>query len=50
MRNEEMIAMVECFIHHKTGKQIRIEKPRNHHDFFLLTKAFENCKGFFIKR
>jgi|TARA_R110000772_G_scaffold84281_2_gene178010 hypothetical protein len=49
MRNEEMIATVECYIHHRTDKEIRIARPRNSNQFFLLTKAYENCKGFFIK-
>ncbi len=49
MRNEEMIAIVECFIHHKTNKQVRIAKPKTPHQFFLLTKAYEKCIGFFIK-
>lgn len=44
-----MIAIVECFIHHKTNKQVRIAKPKTPHQFFLLTKAYEKCIGFFIK-
>ena len=49
MDNRQMIAVVECFIHHRTGKQIRIAKPMSHNEFFLLTKAYENCKAYFIK-
>ena len=49
MDNRQMIAVVECFIHHRTGKQIRIRKPMSHNEFFLLTKAYENCKAYFIK-
>jgi len=49
MDNKEMIATVECFIHHKTGQEIRISDPKTHNQFFLLTKAYENCKAFFIK-
>jgi len=49
MNNETMIAILECFIHHRTGKEVRIAKPKNPHQFFLLTKAYENCKDFFIK-
>jgi hypothetical protein len=49
MDNLQMIAMVECFIHHKTGKEIRIAKPNKPNQYLLLVKAFENCKHFFIK-
>tara|TARA_R110000851_G_scaffold311442_1_gene471611 strand:- start:724 stop:876 length:153 start_codon:yes stop_codon:yes gene_type:complete len=49
MRVEAMIATVECFIHHRTFKEIRISKPRTPQQFFLLTKAYEKCKDFFIK-
>jgi len=49
MDNREMIAIVECFIHHRTGKQIRIAKPSKPNHYLLLTKAYENCKAYFIK-
>ena len=49
MDNLQMIATIECYIHHKTGKEIRIAKPKTHQDFYLLTKAYENFKAFFIK-
>ena len=49
MGNLEMIATIECYIHHKTGKEIRISQPKNHNHFFLLTKAYESCKNYFIK-
>jgi hypothetical protein len=49
MNNETMIATVECFIHHKADKEVRIRKPITHNEFFLLTKAYENCKDYFIK-
>jgi len=49
MSNEQMIAVVECFIHHRTGKEIRIAKPTRPNHFLLLSKAYEICKGFFIK-
>jgi hypothetical protein len=49
MENEEMIAVVECFLHHRTDKEIRISKPTKPSHYLLLTKAYENCKGFFIK-
>ena len=49
MGNEQMIAFVECFIHHRTGKEVRIAKPTKPSHYLLLTKAYENCKGFFIK-
>jgi hypothetical protein len=49
MRNEDMIAIIECFIHHKTDKQIRITKPRTPQQYLLLSKAYENCKDYFIK-
>lgn len=50
MQNEQMIATVECYIHHKTDKEVRIAMPRNHDQFFKLVKAYENCKNFFIKQ
>ena len=43
-----MVATVQCFIHHRTGKEVRIAPVKPQH-LFLLTKAYENCKGFFIK-
>jgi hypothetical protein len=49
MRNEDMIAIVECYIHHRTDKNIRITKPRTPKQYLLLSKAYENCKDFFIK-
>ena len=49
MNNETMIAIVECYIHHRTDKKVRVRKPITHNEFFLLTKAYENCKDFFIK-
>ena len=48
MENKEMVATVECFIHHRTGKEIRIAAIKTK-DLFLLTKAYENCKAYFIK-
>lgn len=49
MSNEQMIAVVECFIHHKTNKQVRIAKPTKPQHFLLLTKAYENSLPYFIK-
>lgn len=49
MNNKTMIATVECFIHHKTDKQIRIAQPKTPNQFYLLSKAYENCKDYFIK-
>jgi len=49
MDNNQMIAVVECFLHHRTGKEIRISKPNKPSHYLLLTRAYENCKGFFIK-
>ena len=49
MNVQQMIAMVQCYIHHKTGKEIQISQPKNPSHFFLLSKAYENCKGYFIK-
>ena len=49
MTNNEMIATIECYIHHRTNKQIRIQQPKGGNEFLLLVKAYENCKGFFIK-
>jgi len=30
MNNETMIAIVECYIHHRTDKKVRIRKPITH--------------------
>ena len=49
MRNDEMIATVECYIHHLKDEEVRIAKPKNHHQFYLLSLAYEKCKDFFIK-
>jgi len=49
MSNIQMIAIVECFIHHRTGKQVRISKPTKPQHFLLLTKAYENSLPYFIK-
>jgi len=49
MNNNQMIATVECFIHHRKNKEIRIAQPRTHNDFYLLSLAYEKCKDFFIK-
>jgi len=49
MANEEMIAVIECYIHHRKNKQVRIAKPKTPQQYLLLTKAYENCIGFFIK-
>jgi len=49
MSNVQMIAIVECFIHHRTGKQVRISKPTKPQHFLLLTKAYENSLPYFIK-
>jgi len=49
MSNEQMISVIECFIHHRTGKEIRIAKPITPQQYLLLSQAYENCIGFFIK-
>jgi hypothetical protein len=49
MRNEDMIAVLECFIHHRTNKEIRIAKPRTPQQYLLLTQYYEKCIPFFIK-
>ena len=49
MRNEDMIAVIECFIHHKTDKQVRIAKPKTPQQYLLLTSCYEKCLPFFIK-
>jgi len=49
MSNDQMIMILECFIHHRTNKQIRIARPRTPQQYLLLSKAYENCIGFFIK-
>ena len=49
MSNEQMIAVLECFIHHKTNQEVRIQKPRTPSQYLLLSKCYENCIGLFIK-
>ena len=49
MSNEQMIAVLECFIHHKTDKEVRIAKPRTPQQYLLLSKCYEDCIGFFTK-
>jgi len=49
MDNKEMIAIVQCYIHHRTNKQVDIALPKTPNQYLLLTKAYEYCKGFFIK-
>jgi hypothetical protein len=49
MSNEQMIAVVECYIHHRVNKEVRIAKPKTPQQYLLLTKAYENCIGFFYK-
>ena len=49
MSNEEMIAVVECYIHHRVDKEVRIAKPKTPQQYLLLAKAYENCIGFFYK-
>jgi len=49
MSNEEMISTIQCFIHHKTNRQIRILKPKTPSQFLLLTSLYQKCIGFFIK-
>jgi hypothetical protein len=44
-----MISVVECYIHHKKNKEVRIARPRTPQQYMLLVKAYENCIGFFIK-
>jgi len=44
-----MIAIIESYIHHKTGKEVRISKPRTPQQFLKLTKAYESCYRYFIK-
>ena len=47
--NLKMIATVQCFIHHRANKVVSIMQPRTPQQFFLLTKAYESCKDYFIK-
>ena len=44
MNIEEMVSLVQCYIHHMTGKQIVITKPRGGKQYFLLTKAYAIAK------
>jgi uncharacterized Fe-S cluster-containing radical SAM superfamily enzyme len=50
MDNLQMIATIQCYIHHRTGREVNINQPRTHEQFFLLVKAYESCKGFFINK
>lgn len=43
-----MIATVECYIHHRTNKEIRIAKPKTANQYYLLSLAFDKCKGYFL--
>ena len=49
MSNEDMIAVLECFIHHKENKEIRIAKPKTPQQYLLLVSCYEKCIPFFIK-
>ena len=50
MRNEDMIAVLQCYIHHRTDKEITIAKPKTPQQYLLLVKAYENCVSYFIKQ
>ena len=49
MSNDQMIMIIECFIHHRAGKQVRISRPRTPQQYLLLAKMYENCIGWFVK-
>jgi hypothetical protein len=49
MSNKEMISVIECFVHHRTGEQIRLTMPRTPQQYLLLTQAYEKCLPYFIK-
>lgn len=40
----EMIALVQCYIHICTGKEVNI-KINNHRDIFLLKDAYQIAQG-----
>ena len=47
--NEMMVATLECYIHQVKGTEIKIQLPKTPQQYMLMVKAFENCKGNFIK-
>lgn len=36
-----MIALVQCYIHHKKGVEVDIVPPRNGREYVLLRKAYD---------
>jgi len=49
MSNEDMIAVLQCYIHHRTDKEITIAKPKTPQQHLLLVKAYESCIKYFKK-
>lgn len=47
--NKQMIATLECYIHHRKNKEVRIAQPKTPQQYLLLTKAYEHCIKYFIK-
>ena len=47
MRTEEMIALVQCYIHHKKGVEVNIVPPRNGRQYLLLRGAYDIAVKFF---
>ena len=48
MSNEDMIAVLECFIHHRENKEIRIAKPKTPQQYLLLVSCYEKAIKNFI--
>ena len=40
MNVEEMICVVQIYIHIRKNKEVKINHPRTAREFFLLTKAY----------
>lgn len=38
---EEMIEVVQLYIHHRKNKEVKINKPTNATEFLLLTQTYE---------
>lgn len=44
MSTQQMILVVQNYIFLKKGVRVKIAYPNTPNQFFLLTKAFNNCK------
>jgi len=44
MTTQQMLIVVQNYIFKKKGVRVKIAYPKTPNEFFLLTKAFNNCK------